>query len=58
MDRIFQSHSSEADACMLADARKDVGLDQDMAARAVSAVAATVQEKPQIKTLCEVLEVV
>lgn len=43
MDRIFKSHSGEADARMLADARKYAGLDQDMVARAVSAVAAAVQ---------------
>ena len=27
MDRVFKSHSGEADAIMLAEARRDVGLD-------------------------------
>jgi hypothetical protein len=58
MDRIFESNSGEADARMLADARKDVGLDQDIADRAVSAAATAVQEKTRSKELHEAVEVV
>lgn len=45
MDRVFKSHSGEADAIMLAEARRDVGLDQDIGVRAMFVTATVVQEK-------------
>lgn len=39
MDRVFKSHSGEADAVLLAEARRDVGLSLALQEDAVKAVA-------------------
>lgn len=37
MDRVFKSHTGEADAAMLAEARRDVGIDESLVASAMRA---------------------
>ena len=43
MDRIFKSHTGEIDAEMLAEARRDVGLNQQLTQSAIQAVEKTHQ---------------
>lgn len=44
MDRVFKSHTGEADALMLAQARRDVGIDESLIASALRAAEKTEPE--------------